>query len=224
MTEQNAHSTRPPPLASSAPIRTSTQADDRRFAMILIADLTPAQRAVVDDIREGARAGVGAESLKSAAAPVGGPFNVWLRNADLADHLQKLGGHVRFKSSLPARLNELAILVTARHWSAQYEWFAHHKLALAAGLDPRVAEDIALGRRPANMQADEAAVYDFSHELHSLRKVGDAAYKAALAHFGETGVVDLIAVNGYYTIVSMTLNVDGTPLPGGAAPPLAPLG
>ena len=198
--------------------------DDRRFAMIPITDLTPAQRAVVDDIREGARAGVGAESLKSAAAPVGGPFNVWLRNADLADHLQKLGGHVRFKSSLPARLNELAILVTARHWSAQYEWFAHHKLALAAGLDPRVAEDIAQGRRPANMQADEAAVYDFSHELHSLRKVGDAAYKAALAHFGETGVVDLIAVNGYYTIVSMTLNVDGTPLPGGAAPPLAPLG
>lgn len=198
-------------------------ANDRRFRLIPLADMTPAQRAVADAIRSGPRAGTGAASLTEGATPIGGPFNVWLRSPELAQLLQQVGTHVRFRSSLPARLNELAILVTARQWTTQYEWFAHHRLALAAGLDPQVAADIAAGRRPANMSADEALVHDFSHELHTTREVSDATYKAVVERFGEAGAMDLIAVNGYYTLVSMTLNVDRTPLPGGAPPPLAPL-
>jgi 4-carboxymuconolactone decarboxylase len=95
---------------------------------------------------------------------------------------------------------------------------AHHRLALAGGLNPAVAEDLAQGKRPANMQADEAVVYDFSREMHVNRQVSDATYKAAIEKFGEQGVMDLIAVNGYYVLVSMTLNVDRTPVPGGKPP------
>ena len=128
---------------------------------------------------------------------------------------------VPMSSSLPSRLNELAILVTARHWTAQYEWYAHHRLALKAGLNPAVAEDLAQGRRPAGMQEDEAIIYNFSHELHNQHAVSDATFKAAVDRFGEQGVVDLIAVNGYYVLVSMILNVDRTPVPGGGKPPLS---
>ena len=203
---------------------TTPAANDRRFRLIPLADMTPPQREVADALRSGPRAGTGAASLTDGAAPIGGPFNVWLRRPELANLLQQVGSHVRFKSSLPARLNELAILVTARHWTTQYEWFAHHRLALAAGLDPQLASDLAAGRRPANMQPDEALVHDFSHELHTTHGVSDATYAAVVERFGEAGAMDLIAVNGYYTLVSMTLNVDRTPLPGGATPPLAPLG
>ena len=129
----------------------------------------------------------------------------------------------RFRSSIPARLNEFAILITARQWDSQYEWHAHHRLALQAGLNPAVAADLAEGKRPAGMQEDETIVYNFCSELYRERKVSDATYKAALDKFGERGVIDLIAVSGYYVLVSMTLNVDRTPVPGDGKPPLRPL-
>jgi 4-carboxymuconolactone decarboxylase len=125
---------------------------------------------------------------------------------------------VRFESSLPDRLKEFAILVTARYWSAQYEWHAHHAHALKAGLDPRLAAELALGKRPAGMKDEEAAVHDFCRELHEKKTVSDTAYAAVVKHFGERGAVDLIGVIGYYTLVSMILNVDRHPLPDGAAP------
>ena len=125
---------------------------------------------------------------------------------------------MRFKSSLPARLNELAILVVARHWTAQYEWYAHRGLAMEAGLAPHIADAIAERKRPAGMKDDEAAVYDFCHELHEKKSVSDAAYANALNLFGEQGVIDLIGASGYYTLVSMVLNVDRHPLPEGVAP------
>ena len=118
------------------------------------------------------------------------------------------------------KLNELAILIVARHWSAQYEWFAHHRLALQAGLDPAVAEDIAQGRRPASMKPDEELVYNFVTELLNDKRVGDANYKAVLDKFGEQGVMDLIGVAGYYVLVAMVLNVDRTPIPNDGKPPL----
>jgi len=127
---------------------------------------------------------------------------------------------VRFESSLPARLNELAILVTARYWGAQFEWHAHRQFAERAGLSPAIADAIAEGRRPAALQADEAAVYDFCKALHETKQVGDAAWRAALERFGERGVVDLIGACGYYAIVSMVLNATRHPLPEGVAPPL----
>ena len=143
-----------------------------------------------------------------------------LRSPGIGNIVQTLGGEIRYKSSLPNKLNEFAIIVTARYWTANYEWHAHCKLALDAGLDPAKAQDIAENRRPANMDADEAIVYDFSHELHHKKSVSDENYKRVLDRFGERGVFDLIAVNGYYSLISMVLNVDRTPLPEGVPPAL----
>jgi 4-carboxymuconolactone decarboxylase len=134
-----------------------------------------------------------------------------------------VGSYIRFKSTLGPRLTELAILVTARYWNAQYEWHAHHRLALQAGLDPKIAEEIAHGRRPAGMKPDEEAVYAFSHELHHDKQVSDATYRRVIELFGEQGAMDLMAVNGYYSLVSMVLNVDRTPIPNGGPNPLPAL-
>lgn len=177
-----------------------------RFKQLEKAEMTDAQRKAYEAIVSGPRAGAR------------GPFNALLRSPDLADRVQRVGEYVRFNSSLPARLNELAILITARYWNAQYEWYAHNLLALKAGLDPQVAAAVAQGKRPPNMQDDEAALYDFCKELHETKSVSDATHAAALAKFGERGVVDLIGVAGYYTLVSMVLNVDLHPLPDGVTP------
>jgi len=197
-------------------------AQSQRFKPIPLEYLTAEQRVLADSIRSGPRGAV-KNSAAAKPGPLGGPFNVWLRSPDIGNIIQGLGAAIRFRSSLPPKLNELAIIVTARRWTSQYEWFAHHRLALEAGLDPTVAEDIAQGRRPSKMSDDEAIVHDFSRELHETQGVSDATYKRALDRFGERGVMDLIAVNGYYVLVSMTLNVDRTPLPGGAQPPLPQL-
>jgi 4-carboxymuconolactone decarboxylase len=194
-------------------------ADTRRFKLIPLENLTPEQRTLYDAIRSGPRSKL-PNSGASKPGPLGGPFNLFLRSPGIGDCVQKLGEEIRFRSSLPSKLNEMAILVTARFWTSQYEWYAHCKLALDAGLDPAVAQDIAEGRRPEKMDADEAIVYDFSHELHAAHGVSDASYKRALERFGERGVFDLIAVNGFYSLVSMCLNVDRTPLPEGVPVPL----
>jgi len=136
-----------------------------------------------------------------------GPFNAWLRSPELADRLQKVGEYVRFNTSLEKRLNEMAILMTAQAWSAQYEWYAHAPLAVKAGLDPAIVTALGAGRKPDNMKDDEAIVWEFTTQLRRDHSVDDATYGRALEKFGEKGIVDLIAVNGYYDVVSMTLNV-----------------
>jgi 4-carboxymuconolactone decarboxylase len=205
-------------LTTSSPVH--AQESQRRFKVLTPSEMTQAQRDLVQNIRSGPRAAVAGSAANSNNGTLGSPFNVFLRSPELGDHLQKVGSHIRFKSTLGQKLNEMAILITARHWTAQYEWFAHHRLALQAGLDPQVAEAIAQGKRPANMKDDEAIVYNFCHELHTTTRVSDATYKAVVDAFGEQGVMDLIAVNGYYVLVAMTLNVDRTPIPGDAPPPL----
>ena len=194
----------------------------QRFKQIQPEDLTPEQRVLADAIRSGPRSAV-KNSAAARPGPLGGPFNVFLRSPGVGHIIQSLGAEIRFRSSIPAKLNELAVITTARHWTCQYEWSAHHRLALEAGLDPAIAEDIAQGRRPRKMSRDEAIVYNFSRELHQAHGVSDGTYQAVFDRFGERGVMDLIAVNGYYGLVSMTLNVDRTPLPGGAPLPLPPL-
>jgi 4-carboxymuconolactone decarboxylase len=195
----------------------------RRFALTPLTEMTPEQRAVANAIMTGPRASVGSPAAAAGATSLSSPFNVWNRKPELADRLQKLGEYIRFRSSLPPRLNEFAILITARRWNAQYEWFAHHRLAMAGGLDPAVAEDLANGRVPANMKPDEQVVYDFTTELHERHAVADATYKRAVDAFGEQGVADLIAVTGYYVLVAMTVNVDRTPIPNGGKPPMPAL-
>jgi len=152
-----------------------------------------------------------------------GPNALLVRSPDLMRRTQKVGEYLRYSSALPARLNEFAILVTARHWTAQVEWIAHHPLALKAGLNPAVADDLAQGKRPANMQEDEAIVYQFCTELHETKGVSDATFNAMRDKFGERGAIDLIGLSGYYAMLAMVLNVAREPLPGGVAPPLAPL-
>jgi 4-carboxymuconolactone decarboxylase len=205
-------------VAASLSGNTLAQEDLRRFKLTPFSEMTPAQRAYAEGVMSGPTSKTGSAAIVPGANTIGSPFNVYLRSPELAEHLLKAAQHIRFKSSLPARLNEFAILVTARHWGSQYEWVAHHRLALKAGLNPAVAEDLAQGKRPGGMQEDETAIYNFSHELHNQHAVSDATFKAVLDKFGEQGVVDLIAVNGYYTLVSMMLNVDRTPVPGGKPP------
>jgi 4-carboxymuconolactone decarboxylase len=130
-----------------------------------------------------------------------------MRSPDLGNRLQNVGEYIRYRTSLPLRLNEFAILITAREWTSQYEWYAHYPLAVKAGLKAKVADELALGKRPSAMSDDEVAVYEFCIQLHRIRNVDDATFNRALALFGEQGLVDLIGVSGYYTAVSMTLNV-----------------
>ena len=197
--------------------------DQRRFRLIPFAEMTPDQRKYADAVMAGPTSSTGSAAVVPGASTIGSPFNVYLRSPLLADQLRRVGEHIRFKSSLAPKLNEFAILITARQWGAQYEWFAHHRLAMKAGLRPEIANDLAQGKRPAGMHDDEAAIYDFSQELHTTHTVSDATFKAVIDRFGEQGVMDLIAVNGYYVLVSMVLNVDRTPLPAGAKPPLPQL-
>jgi 4-carboxymuconolactone decarboxylase len=178
-----------------------------RFKPLTWDQLTPNQKTMVTDLLAGTR------------ASLGGPFNALLRSPEMGNLAQKLGEYVRFRTSVPTRLNEMAILLTARWWTAQYEWSAHKALALTAGLSAGVIDDIQAGRRPNRMQADESVVYDFATELRDRRRVSDATFKSAVNLLGEKGVIDLIAVMGYYDMVSMVLDVDRYPLPDGAVAP-----
>lgn len=182
----------------------------QRLPPIDPADWTPEQKKVADDIVSGPRGGMP------------GPFNAWLRSPDLAARFQKVGEYARFMTSLPPALNELAILLVARDWSAAFEWYAHYQLAMKAGLSPAIADAIAQRRRPATMSEDEAMVYDFVHELLQKRNVSDAVFEKVRKRFGERGVVDLIGTAGYYVAVSMTLNVAGVPVPAGSSVPGLP--
>lgn len=179
-----------------------------RFKPLTSEQLTPEQRTLVNDLLSGTR------------ASLDGPFNVLLRSPEMGNLSQKLGEYLRFRTVVPKRLNEMAILMTAKWWSSQYEWYLHSTLALSAGLNQAVIEAIRAGDRPAQMQPDEAIVYDFCTELRDRRRVSDGTFKAAVSLLGERGVVDLVATMGYYDLVSMALNVDRYPLPDGAQAPL----
>lgn len=182
-----------------------------RFAPLTEATMTPRQRESYQSIVSGPRKGAR------------GPFNALLRSPEVADRVQKVGEYIRFQSSIPAALNEMAILITGRFWGAQYEFWAHGQLARTAGLPDAIIDAIAQGRRPAGMNEEQRIVYDFCTELFRDKAVSDASFAAAVGRFGEQGVIDLIAASGYYSIVSMVLNVDRYPLPDGEEPPLPPL-
>jgi len=177
-----------------------TREKKARFAEIKPEEMTDDQRRVV-------------EGIVSSRGGVRGPFGVLLRSPELADRWQKLGGYVRFQSSLPPRLNEFAILITARFWSSRYEWFAHRPLAVKGGLAESIADDLAQEKKPANMKADEELVYEFCTTLHREHFIGDGLFQRALDTLGERGVIDLMAVCGFYTAVSMVLNAAEIPIP-----------
>jgi 4-carboxymuconolactone decarboxylase len=179
-----------------------------RFQPLSYDAMSPEQKKLVDSILAGPR------------TSLDGPFNVLLRSPEMGDLAQKLGAYARYHSSLPPRLNEFVILITARQWAAQFEWQAHRKFALTAGLSPAIVEAIASGKRPSSMQPDEEVVYNFCTEVLTTKHASDANFHAAKEKFGERGVVDMLGVMGYYQFVSMLLNVDGYPLADGAQPEL----
>jgi 4-carboxymuconolactone decarboxylase len=178
-----------------------------RFKPLTYDQLTPEQKAMVEHLFAGERGGMN------------GPFNVLLRSPEMGDLAQKLGAQLRFHSPLSPKQRELAIIITARYWTAQYEWTAHRRLALQAGITPAIADAIAGGKRPT-LEPDEEIVYNFCNEILNTKQVSDATYKAAVDKLGERGVVDLTALVGYYQFVSMILNLDRYPLPDGAKPEL----
>lgn len=206
---------RPIGMAISAALALSLPAasgeDAVRFAPLKAEELSPQQKAWADMISTPPR------NAKFTAPP----YRAYIRNPDLAPKLSNLSEYLRWNTSLPARLSEMAILITARHWTAQYEWSAHYPLAMKGGLDPKVADAIAKGTRPEDMKDDEAALYDLGVALYRDRRVSDVVYKAALEKFGERGIMDIIGIMGYYDLVSMTLitmqagaaNNGVTPLP-----------
>jgi len=171
------------------------------------ANLTPEQRRIHDMILSGPR-GI-----------VEGPLRVWLTSPGLAGTAQQLGAFCRYGTSLPPRLSELAILVTGAFWQAGFEWAVHAPIAIKAGVSPNVAETIRTGGSPVFEQDDEAAVYAFSVELHQAHVVSRDVYERAVALLGETGVVELVGILGYYTLISMTINAFEVPLPAGADDP-----
>jgi 4-carboxymuconolactone decarboxylase len=182
-----------------------------RFKPLTYSDMSAEQKKMFESLIQGERRGAG------------GPFNVLLRSPEMGDLAQKFGASMRFHSSIPSKLNELAIIITARHWTSHFEWYAHRRAAANQGLNPAIIEAIAAGKRPTGMAADEEAVYNFCTELLTNKQVSDQTFQAAKDKFGERGVVDLIGVTGYYQLVSMLLNVDRYPLPDGVQAELKPL-
>ncbi len=182
-----------------------------RFKPLTYDEMTPAQKTMIEHLLAGPRGGAGE-----------GPFNVLLRSPEMGDLGQAFGA-ARFSSAVPRKLWEMAIILTARHWTSQFEWYAHHRAALQAGLSPAICDAIAEGRRPASMKPDEEAVYNFSSELLATKQVSDQTFKAAKDLLGERGVVDVIGIMGWYGTVSMLLNVDRYPLPDGVQPELKPI-
>jgi len=189
------------------------QSTDRapRFSQLALDELTDVQKKVAERI------------LKVSSAGLGGPYSMLLRSPELATRYLGMTDYLRFETSLPHRLNELAILIEARLWDAQYEWWAHYPIALKAGLSEAVANDIKEGRRPTTMQPDEEVVYDVCIELLRDRHLTDATFARAKQILGEQQVVDLVAVAGFYVMVSSVLIAGQVGIPNGAPPPLPTL-
>jgi 4-carboxymuconolactone decarboxylase len=165
---------------------------------------------------------VAADFLAERKQEVFGPFVPLIRSPQLMAIAARMGAHLRFSASLPRALSEFAILLQARRWTQNYEWYVHVADARAAGLSEPIILAVADGRRPENLTADEQIIYDFSAELNESHGVTDRTYARMVDAFGEQGMMDLVGINGYYGFISMVLNVARTPLPQGIAPDLAP--
>lgn len=175
-------------------------------------ELTAPQQVLFEEI-------VANRPVKPVAGLIGGPFDIWLRNPELGKHLIDLGSFFRFKTSVDRRYIELAILVTGAYWQAQFEWFAHEPMARKAGVPEDVIQAIKTGGIPTLEDPGDRACYALANELHTARTASQATFDQAREQFGETGVAELIALCGFYTMVSMSLNAFDVELPAGSAYP-----
>jgi len=182
-----------------------------RFPRLTPEAMTPAQKEAAAEISAGPR------------GEVRGPFLALIHNAELARRMQALGEHLRWHNKLPLPLLEMAVLMTARRWSCQHEWYMHEKLARKAELPARIIEAIAQSKEPPDMTADQALVYAASKQAHATGRLDDATFAALRDRFGLEGVLDLLVLNGYYSAMAMVLNTAGMALPDNATPPLRTL-
>jgi 4-carboxymuconolactone decarboxylase len=188
-------------------LASSAYATDR-FPPLTPAQMTPRQKEVAD-------------AIMASRKNLSGPFPAWLRSPEMADRFQKAGEYVRYNTALPKALSEFVILVTAREWTCQIEWYLHVPEATAAGVNPKIIADIAARKRPSGMNADQTMLYDFGLHMHRDHgHVPEALFNQARARFGDKGVVDIIGINGYYDAVAMTINAADAPMPPGVKPPL----
>ena len=170
--------------------------------------LTDAQKKAIDEFKA------------ARNVDLSGPFWPLLRSPEVMSRARAMGDYLRFTSVLPPRLSEFAIIITARQWTQQYEWDVHAPLAEKGGLKPAIIAAIADGRRPEAMAEDEDVLYTFCDELHRTQGISDATYARAVKAFGEQGVVDILGISGYYTMLAMVLNTARTPVPAGHTPGL----
>ena len=177
-----------------------------RYRELTQADMTPAQKAVVDEIVAGKR------------GRFGGPFQLLIRSPEICKHLSRLGEYLRWGSSLSPALSELAICLTARHIRANYEWHAHAPLAVEGGVPAAALEAIRTGAAPHFAAKDQALVYRLVTELIETKRLSNASFAEGIAAFGEQGLVELGTIIGYYTAIGNALNVFEVGLPAGTAP------
>ncbi len=178
-----------------------------RLTDIPATELSADQKRIYDEIAGSRRGGVR------------GPYPIWLRNPALADRAQRLGEFLRFETSLPVRIRELAILITARFWSAQYEWYAHAPHAAEAGISEDIITAIRDRRRPDFTDDTDETVYEVCTELYESHKLSDDTFRKAVDRLGELAVIELVALAGYYSMIALTLNAFEAPLPANVPPP-----
>ncbi len=175
-----------------------------RFRPLSYGELTAEQRAYAD------------REIAAGRKPETGPFNIYLRTPEMAELSRPLSDYLRFKAPTPRKLKEIAIMLTARYWGGQYVWYSHRQQALDAGLTPAFIAALAAGERPASMSADEATTYDFVTQLLTTRQASDTNFRAMTALVGERGIVELVALMGQYTGLTLLFVVDRYPVPAGA--------
>lgn len=180
---------------------TGNQQKEKRFAQLTLDTVPPQSRGLAQEI------------LDISSIGLGGPYNVMLRSPEFAARIKHLLDYLRFGSSLPKRLNEFAILIQARIWTSQVEWFAHYPIALKAGLPASIADDLKANIRPRNMQPDEEVVYDVCMTMTKTHEISDELFEHAKAVLGEQQLVDLIAVSGTYVTIAMLLSLGNEPSP-----------
>ncbi len=183
-------------------VRARAAANEARFSQLAMDQLNDQQRPLGEQI------------MKVSSIGLGGPYNLMLRSPVMGERLFMMLDYLRFNTSVPRRLNELAILIQARLWTSQVEWRAHYPLALKAGLSQAVADELAQGKRPTSMKPDEAVVYDLCMELSTRKELSDATFQRVRAIFSDQQIVDLVALSGTYVTAAMLMKAaadEGTP-------------
>jgi 4-carboxymuconolactone decarboxylase len=189
--------------------KASAKQTPSRLPALALDSLSGDQQSLVDAIKSGPRGQFNNE----------GPFAVFLHAPAYGALAQKVGGHLRFNTSVPPRLSEFAILCTGQFWKAQYEWYAHATIAAKQGVKEATIRDLKAGREPKSAPRDELAIYAFVKELYATRRVSNPTFARVHKVLGDAGMVELVGILGYYALISMTLNVFRMPLPEGEIPP-----